>query len=628
MFIPRIATTLALAFAIIALMHVVAVAIGWYGYRMIEAQQSTLTDVVLPVSSASQQSADRISQLQLLAPTLPAVQGAASLRTLDEDLHQLIDGVRSRLGENGLDDDLTNAQLASVAAAIEAAVGAQKANLEARDRFETAQARALGELEQLRIAVEVLESGPGEAELDELRIQEFLRAIADWRAQLLALSALREAAAIGETSATIRRGIRQSVRSLSRRNLLSQSGNLPRRLMNLLDDLTSPRGPFAMRMAQLEQDRTVQAQIGVLSDTAAGLAGRLSELVDDQNARAAAASRGLARTLSASETALFAVSLAALLLSALFTRQLVFRGVVEPMAALADRTTALADGDLDSPVPDPRFAELRSIAQSLLSFQQSLQRLAQADETLRAQNEKLSFANDELNRFAYAASHDLRSPLRGVKTLASFIREDFEGPLPDAIEHHMARMETRLNKMEVLLEDLLSYSRAGNEKEPFAPLSMREAVNEAQALLSREAQEDIRWEGPLDVVQVPPQTTRQTLRNLIDNSIKHHDGREPLQVRIRARHEADRWTLIEVVDNGPGIPPAYRDRVLQMFQTLKSASASRTSGLGLPMVQRMVKQAGGRITLLDGDGSDETSQGTCVALRFPREAQLEAESTG
>ncbi len=604
-------------------MHVIAVAIGWYGYRAIERQQSTLTDVVLPVSTASQQSADRISRLQLLAPGLPLVDSTAALARLAKDLTQLLDDVSDRLSANGLDDAQTERALRSVVEALRAAVEAQEDTLDAQERFETAQARTLGELEQLQVTLDVLDTAREIDARDGLRVQEALRAIADWRAQLLNLAALREEAAIEQSAAGIRSGLREHVRSLTQGALLDRSENLARRLLGLLDGLGNASGPFTSRSHLLRIRQVAQARVTALSDRASGLASRLSELVDDQNARAASASWALSRTLSASETALFGVSLAALLLSALFTRQLVFREVVAPLAALTERTTALAQGNLEAPVPKPRFVELRAIADSLLSFRESLQRLSHADETLRAQNEQLGFANDELSRFAYAASHDLRSPLRGVKTLASFIRDDFEGPLPEPVADHLTRMEARLTKMEVLLEDLLAYSQAGKEREDFEPLSLRAAVAEAVGLLSFDSAAEIRWEGPLDEALLPPQTIRQALRNLIDNAIKHHDGRAPLEVRVRARRSSEGGTVVEVIDNGPGIPEQYRERVVEMFQTLKSAAGSQTSGMGLPMVLRLVQKAGGQLQLLD----NESGSGTRVVLRFPAQVQPEARSS-
>lgn len=600
-------------------MHVVAVLIGWSGYRAIEAQQTALTARVLPVSTASQQSADLIAQLQVLAPQIPGVGREEQLGQFGSTLQDLLRGVESRLVVNQLDDGATDSRLQQVKQALASAIDAQAMLLTARAGFGVAQRDTLRDLAQLQLDLEVYDAGSAIGDAAGRAVQEALRGLADWQALILTLPSLREEPALAETMASISRGIRQSVRALSQVGMLQNAPDLANGFLTLLEGLDSEQGPFKSRREQAVAAASVAERVATLSDSAAQLATRLSELVDSQNLRAAAASRELSETLKTAEAALFAVSIAALVLSILFVRFLVFREVVAPLGALTQRTTDLANGDLTTPVPNPRFAELATIADALKVFQRSLQRLAQADDELRSQNEKLSFANDELNRFAYAASHDLRSPLRGVKTLASFVRDDFEGPMPDVIDHHLCRMEDRLSKMETLLEDLLAYSRAGSEVESYAAVSLRGIVRDALTVLSLQEDPDIRCEGPLDEICVPPLSARQALRNLIDNAIKHHEGAQPLQVRIQATVQND-WTRIEVTDNGPGIPAAYRERVLQMFQTLKGGASSQTSGMGLAMVQRLMQRAGGDMTVEEPvDG-----KGTRILLRLPCPAPVES----
>lgn len=597
-------------------MHVLALVIGWWGYRAIEAQQTELTARVLPVSTASQQSADLIAQVQVMAPQIPEVGRAAQLEGFGRALQELLQGVDDRLAVNQLDDEATALRLKRVEEALAGAIDAQTTLLTARSGFEAAQLKALKDLEQLQVALEVYTAGTNVGDAAGLVLQETLRGLADWQALVLTLASLREQPALDETSGSIARGIRQSVRALSQVGMLQNAPDLADGFLTLLEGLSGNEGPFQSRREQTLAAQAVAGRVATLSDSAAQLASRLSELVDSQNLRAAVASRDLRDTLKTAEVALFLVSIAALLLSILFVRFLVFRGVVAPLGALTQRTTDLASGDLSSPVPSPRFTELATIADALKVFQMSLQRLARADDELRSQNEKLVFANDELNRFAYAASHDLRSPLRGIKTLASFVRDDFEGPMPEVIDHHLGRMEDRLSKMEALLEDLLAYSRAGAEVESYQWVSLQTIVEEALLVLSLQDDLDIACEAGLDMIYVPPLSVRQVLRNLIDNAIKHYEGLEPLKVRIKAV-QANDWTLVEIVDNGPGIPEAYRQRVLMMFQTLKGAANSQTSGMGLAMVQRLLQRAGGDLEISE----PETGQGTRVLLRLPAKGQ-------
>lgn len=229
----------------------------------------------------------------------------------------------------------------------------------------------------------------------------------------------------------------------------------------------------------------------------------------------------------------------------------------------------------------------------------------------KAAETALQRSHDELEQFAYVASHDLKAPLRGIDNLASWIAEDLEDVMtPDAAEK-FDLMRSRVKRLETLLDDILRYSRAGRITDLPEKVDVGGLL---EAICVPLATENIRLEVAtgMPVLHTHRTPLEQVFSNLVLNAIKHHD-REDVSVRVTCR---DRGTFYEfgVIDDGPGIPPEFHERVFQMFQTLHPRDKREGSGLGMAIVKKLVEWQGGKIWIV----SQEGARGTEVRFQWPK----------
>ncbi len=229
----------------------------------------------------------------------------------------------------------------------------------------------------------------------------------------------------------------------------------------------------------------------------------------------------------------------------------------------------------------------------------------------KAMELELQQANANLEGFSHAASHDLKSPLRGIADLIEWIVEDLGARVTPEVARNFRRVEARIRRLEQIIDDLLVYARAGitsTDVAPVDPHALIQGVLELQPLPPGFRTSVHVDAGPFVTTRTPLEAV---LRNLIGNAAKHHD-REIGNVEIRVE-DVDRYCLFTVSDDGPGIPVAAQERVFRMFQTL-SPTNSGGSGMGLALSKRFVESHGGRITLESADGV----RGTSFRVWWPR----------
>lgn len=230
--------------------------------------------------------------------------------------------------------------------------------------------------------------------------------------------------------------------------------------------------------------------------------------------------------------------------------------------------------------------------------------MASLEERVGERTRELQRINEELDQFAYVASHDLRAPLRAIDHLATWITEDAGELLPPRSREHLSKMRGRIARMERLLEDLLTYSRAGRQRGIPARIRMPDLVARVVDVLSPPDDFSVAVSGdtlPIYTLAVPLETV---LRNLIGNAIKHHD-RSDGRVVVHTERMGE-WLRISVRDDGPGINPAFHERIFQMFQTLRPRDEVEGSGIGLSVVKKIIENMGGRIELESTPGQGST----------------------
>jgi PAS domain S-box-containing protein len=197
----------------------------------------------------------------------------------------------------------------------------------------------------------------------------------------------------------------------------------------------------------------------------------------------------------------------------------------------------------------------------------------------------------ELEEFVYTASHDLRSPLTGVSTVAQWILEDDQSLSPKTRER-LLLIQDRIARMHRLLNDIRDYARAGRSVERAGnPVSAAALVADIAATLHVPTGFSIRPDPSLQEIQLARVPLAFVLHNLIDNAIKHHD-RPAGAVTVSAVPRGP-WFRFSVLDDGPGIAEEFREVVFEMFRTLQPRDVVEGSGMGLALVRKIVSKQGG-----------------------------------
>ena len=227
---------------------------------------------------------------------------------------------------------------------------------------------------------------------------------------------------------------------------------------------------------------------------------------------------------------------------------------------------------------------------------------AEAAEYTRA----LIRSNQALDDFAYAASHDLKAPLRVIDNTSKWLEEDLEQHLTEDNRENMQLLRGRVHRMEKLLDDLLAYSRIGRklDSEFVESIAGHELVRDVVELLAPPASFVIEVSPRFAEIKVFRMPLQQILYNLLSNAIKHHHRKSGC-IKLYVVPGSPMHTF-SVKDDGPGIPRQFHDRIFAMFQTLKPRDQVEGSGMGLAMVRKYVEVFGGTIWLESAEGQGST----------------------
>lgn len=233
---------------------------------------------------------------------------------------------------------------------------------------------------------------------------------------------------------------------------------------------------------------------------------------------------------------------------------------------------------------------------------------------LKQKQAELERSNAELQQFAYIASHDLQEPLRKIMAFGDRLESKLSTELDPSAADYLKRMLAAAQRMQTLIQDLLSYSRVTTQGQSLQPLDLNPLLEEVKDTLQLALEEsqaklvcDVLPEIAGDASQI-----RQLFQNLLSNAIKFvAQGKSP-EIEIRCREE-QQSVVIEVQDNGIGFDPQHREKIFQIFQRLHGRSEYPGSGIGLTLCRKITERHGGTL-----EAHSQPGQGACFILKFPK----------
>jgi PAS domain S-box-containing protein len=219
-----------------------------------------------------------------------------------------------------------------------------------------------------------------------------------------------------------------------------------------------------------------------------------------------------------------------------------------------------------------------------------------AEEELRLVLTRLEHSNRELEDFAYVASHDLQEPLRKIQAFGDLLKSKYSAALPDQGRDYIDRMQSAAKRMQILINDLLSFSRVTTKAQPFVRVDLAQIASEVVKDLETRLHDSggTIHVGALPVIDADPVQMRQLLQNLTANALKFHRPDVAPVVEINADIDHVRCQ-ITVSDNGIGFEEKYAERIFTMFERLHARARYEGTGIGLAICRKIVERHGGEI---------------------------------
>jgi PAS domain S-box-containing protein len=242
-----------------------------------------------------------------------------------------------------------------------------------------------------------------------------------------------------------------------------------------------------------------------------------------------------------------------------------------------------------------------------------------SERALLDKNEKLALSNQELEQFAYVASHDLQEPLRAVAGCAQLLRQHCQSKLDADADEIVQNILEGAERMSALIQAILSLSRVSSQAGAFAPVESCPLLHEALRNLGPTIKDSdaLITHDELPVVHADPTQLTQLFQNLLSNGIKYRSTRRP-ELHVSAQSLADGW-YFSIRDNGIGIEHQYYERIFRIFQRLHARSKYPGTGIGLAICKKIVERHNGRIWV---EATPEVGSTFCFTLKTePRSVQ-------
>jgi PAS domain S-box-containing protein len=251
-----------------------------------------------------------------------------------------------------------------------------------------------------------------------------------------------------------------------------------------------------------------------------------------------------------------------------------------------------------------------AVQQELAQRKQVEAALEKRAEELAQLTKVLEQRNQELDKFAYVTSHDLKAPLRAIANLSEWLEEDLSEQLTPETQHQMNLLRGRVHRLEALIDGLLQYSRVGRQSISQEVVVVERVLAEVIDSLAPPPEFTIEIEPGMPTLVTERLLLEQVFANLIGNAIKHHN-RVNGHVKVGVQRQGDFYQFT-VTDDGPGIAPQYHEKVFIIFQTLEPRDKVESTGVGLSLVKKIIEDKGGMISL-----QSQVGQGARFSFTWP-----------
>ena len=633
-----VATKLRTAFVGVSLFSLLAAVVGIASFEVIERAQEEVLDRSLPAALGAERMAKRGVSIVAATPALLAAK---------DDKAVLYESARIRLAREEIKRVIPQMRRLGVAegllAPIETELSRMFDNLErqvdlvnARNRLATLIGDAAGQaVNEAHLLVEILKPSIVDATARLLAQSDGVRDIllrpgADVGSALEAFEALTDAGFFEvsrltemrfradnivsqveavlltvsvESIGSIREELNFDIRSLARSALEIREPSLRSKIGGSLQGLSEVlRGPGdLLRMkSELIQTESELERLGLENrESAVQLEIGVDRLTAEVGALIVASTEQARGVVGLGRITLVLIAVLAFVVAIFLTWRYVLKDIAARVRRLAEITRDLSRGNVEVMVDVHGNDELGEMADAVRVFR------ANATELIRS--------NEELEQFAYVASHDLKAPLRGVSNLASWIEQDLESAMTEESKEHMGLLKGRIDRMETLLDDLLAFSRVGRKVTEERTVDLSHTVPEIFRLVVPPDRFSLETVGVLPLLVTAAAPLEQVFRNLISNAVKHHDG-ERGTIEIEAKDLGTEYEF-RIRDDGPGIPRQYQERIFGLFQTLRSRDEVEGSGMGLAIVKKIVESVDCRIGV---ESDPEVSRGTTFRFTWPK----------
>ena len=207
--------------------------------------------------------------------------------------------------------------------------------------------------------------------------------------------------------------------------------------------------------------------------------------------------------------------------------------------------------------------------------------------------------NVELEQFAYIASHDIKSPLRTIKSFAGLLKHKFYKTAEDKHKSYFDFIENGINSLNLLVDDLLEYSKSVTKNQKIESFELNEVIQDVIQLLDfsiNQANGKIEVKNAYVSIHADKIKIKQVIQNLLSNALKFVDKDRPPHIIIEAKDDSN-YLIVSVKDNGIGVEEQHFDQVFNKFTRLNSKSTYEGTGLGLSICDKYIKEHNGEISI-------------------------------